>query len=310
MKRKATLIVNPAAGRARLLNAQMPAIAALLSEHGYASEVLHTTDANDSARELAAGAARNSALVLACGGDGTIHGVIQGLAHTGVTLGVVPLGTANALARNLGLPLDPLQAVARLLTYKAFTIPLGELKTASHTRMFVVMAGCGPDGALVQALSPTGTSRLKGRFGRYAYYGHAIRLFFTREWPKFWVELRRPESELWERREAVAMMASRLPNLGGLFSGLTRRASLRSPHLHVQLLRPPAQLALPAWMLATRVGLPHPWLLTIDVEELRCLPLDGRAVLAQADAEPVGALPCALRLVPSALSLLMPPAQD
>src|ERR1019366_1082219 len=113
--RLATLIVNPVATKASLLEAQMPAIRALLEHHGYGVSVVKTTSAKGFARDLAA-AVEPSALVLACGGDGTVHGVVQGLAGTEATLGIVPLGTANALARNLGLPLDPLAAIARLMT--------------------------------------------------------------------------------------------------------------------------------------------------------------------------------------------------
>ncbi len=70
-------------------------------------------------RRLRGSAAGKSELMLACGGDGTAHGVVQGMAHTpAATLGVVPLGTANALARNLGLPPEPVAALERLLTYR------------------------------------------------------------------------------------------------------------------------------------------------------------------------------------------------
>jgi diacylglycerol kinase (ATP) len=298
--RTATLIVNPAAGRARLLAAQLPAITALLLEHGYASEVVETTSAARSAWELAAAAARTSALVLACGGDGTVHGVVQGLAHTQTVLGVVPLGTANALARNLRIPLDPLAAVARLMTYTAQRIPLGEIETAAGTRVFAVMAGCGPDGTLIHELSSAGGARLKARFGRAAYY--AARLFFTRRWPAFRVEFRAAGSAAWTTLDAVAVMASRVPDLGGVFSGTTRGARMTEERLHVQLLRRPGWVSLPAWMLCGRLGLAVPWGKTVDVEELRC---GGAGVYAQADAEAMGPPPMRLRVVPEALWVLM-----
>jgi diacylglycerol kinase family enzyme len=308
--RHATLIVNPASGRARLLAAQLPAIQMLLTQHGYTSAVAETSSDLHSASRLAAAAASASSLVLACGGDGTVHEVLQALAHTCVTLGVVPLGTANALARNLLLPLDPLAAVARLLTYTPRTIPLGEIATSWQTRLFTVMAGCGPDGALVHALSQPGSQRLKSRFGRTAYYAHAARLFLTRRWPAFQVDFRTVDSTTWHTTHAVALMAARIPDLGGLFSGLTRSADLTHPHLHVQLLHPPAQLSFAAWMLFTRLHLPYPWLTFIQAVELRCTPLSARPVYAQADAEPIGPLPFNLRILPNALTLLMPPAAD
>ncbi len=295
--RQATLIVNPVAGRVRLLRAQLPAILALLVEHEYSTDVVETTAAAESAQQLAARAARTSELVLACGGDGTVHGVVQGLAYTDAALGVVPVGTANALARNLEIPLEPLAAVARLMTYKPRRIPLGEIETAVGTRLFAMMAGCGPDGLLVHTLSQDGAVRSKARFGRAAYYGHAARLFLTRRWPVFRVELAAGTAE------AVAVMVSRVPDLGGAFSGTTRLARMTDKRLHVQLVRGPGWISLPAWMICGRLGLANPWLKTFDVEELRCV---GAGIFAQADAEPLGELPMRLSLVRDALWMLMP----
>lgn len=302
--RLATLIVNPVARQARLFEVQLPAIRALLLDNGYRVNVVRTTSAAGSAGHLAEAAAEDSKLVLACGGDGTVHGVVQGIARTAAILGVVPLGTANALARNLGLPLDPLAAVSRLMTYQPRRIPLGQISTAYGTRWFAVMAGCGPDGMLVDELSRAGGERLKARFGRAAYYGHAARLFFTRRWPRFRAQFRLAESGAWTTVDAVAVMASRVPDLGGVFSGTTRLAQMTDQRLHVQLLRGPGWISLPAWMMCGRLGLPNPWLITVDVEELWC---DGAGVYAQADAEGMGQLPMQLRVVPAALSVLMPP---
>jgi diacylglycerol kinase family enzyme len=301
----ATLLVNPAAGRAELLRTQMPAMEALLKAQGYAAEFVETTADPGSAAQIARNAATAaSALVIACGGDGTVHGAVQGVARTDAVLGVLPLGTANALARNLGLPLDPLQALDKLLRYAPRRIPLGQMETSTHGRWFAVMAGCGPDGALVHSLSQAVGSELKKRFGRSAYYGHAARLFFTRPWPVFRVEI--PETG--QSLDAVALMASRVADLGGAFSGATQRARMTNERLHLQVVRAPAWLSLPAWMACGRIGLPNPWLTTIEAAEVRCVPIGEEHVYAQADAEPVGTLPMTLRMVPAALSLLMPPA--
>ena len=82
-----------------------------------------------------------------------------------------------------------------------------------------MMAGCGPDGALVHSLLREGGSRLKARFGRLAYYAHAARLFVVRRWPSFTVEVRLPATADAETMEAVAVMVSRVGDLGGCFRG-------------------------------------------------------------------------------------------
>ena len=303
MTRRATLIVNPAAGRASLFAGQSRVLEDLLRSNGYEIEIRYTTALPESARELASNA-KDADLVLACGGDGTGHGGVQGLAGGAAALGVLPLGTANALARNLHLPLDPATALRRLLTYAPRRIPLGQLVTGQTTRYFIVMAGCGPDGMLVNSLGQA----QKTRFGRQAYYAHAARLFVTRRWPAFAVTYRSADG-VEKKMTAVAVMAARVPNLGGAFSGLTRNASLISARLTVQVLRPPAQVSLPAWFGLSRIRLPNPWLNTIEVDEIRCTPLTAAPVYGQADAEPLGPIPMTLKMVPDALTLLMPPAE-
>ena len=253
---------------------------------------------------LAASSAGMSALVLACGGDGTVHGVVQGLAHTGTALGILPLGTANVLASNLGLPPDPLAALALQLPAESKPIPLGRVSTERGARFFVTTAGCGPSGALAQALAAA--SRSKARLGRSAYPLYAARLFATRRWPAFQADYRLPGSTRWERFEAASVLVSRVPSLGGFLSRLTPGASLCSPSLRAWLLPPPAHLTLPAWFAGASAGLPNPSVRQIEAEEIRCVPLGRAPVLLQADAEPMGATPCSFTIVPAALNMLVP----
>ena len=299
----ATLIVNPVAGRASRLAGRMPAVAELLARHGYQAHVVETSMQPGSAAALAAEWAGRSALVLACGGDGTVNGVVQGLAHSGKPMGVLPLGTANALANGLGLPADPVAALDRLLGWAAATVPLGEMTAAEGTRLFLTMAGCGPSGALAYELAASSAG--KARLGAAAYPLHAMRLFATRRWPEFAVEYELPDGSRHATR-AAALLVSRVASLGGFLSGLTPSASLTSPTLQAHLLRGPAQLALLAWFAGARTGLSNSWLQVVEARTLHCLPLTAGPVLSQVDAEPMGALPCMLRMVPAALRLLMP----
>jgi diacylglycerol kinase family enzyme len=104
------------------------------------------------------------------------------------------------------------------------------------------------------------------------------------------------------------MMASRIPNLGGLFRGLTAASRLHHPHLVVQLLAAPAHLSLPAWMMMGRSGWGrrNPWLTTVEAEELRCVPLDGRGIYAQVDGEAMQEIPLTVGIVGDGVRLLMP----
>ena len=310
---KAVLIVNPAAGKAGLLGNRREEMLRICRESGWEASLAETGPEPGSAERLAREAVQAGArLVIAGGGDGTVHGVLQGVARTETMLGVLPLGTANALARNLHLPLDPIAALHRLMGCRAQRIPLGWAETKAGGRWFTVLAGAGPDGMLVQedAASAGIQSASKRRFGRSAYYGRAARLFLTQRFPAFQVQFRRSGNEDWEQCEAVGVMASLVPNLGGLFRGLTAQSRLHHPFLQVQILRAPAHASLAAWVTMTHLRLAR-WnrmVPSLQVAELRCFPSPGSraAVWSQVDGEATGELPLYLRMVPDALSLLAP----
>lgn len=133
-----------------------------------AHELIETESAAQS-RDLARGAARAGRTVIAAGGDGTIHSVVNGLlsaeAERPPTLGIFPLGTGNDLARSLGLPAEP-EAVLKLFDQgyahplDAFRATLGE-----RIRYGANVASLGLGGQLAQAV----TSELKQRWGPLAY---------------------------------------------------------------------------------------------------------------------------------------------
>ncbi|MFE5941913.1 phosphatase PAP2 family protein [Streptomyces sp. NPDC056480] len=111
-------------------------------------------------------------LVVACGGDGTVRACADVVAGTGIALAVVPCGTGNLLARNLGLPLDPATALEEALGGDCFGIDLGRVRgDRLRPTRFTVMAGAGFDAAMVRDASP----RLKARLGWAAYLLAAAR---------------------------------------------------------------------------------------------------------------------------------------
>jgi diacylglycerol kinase (ATP) len=108
------------------------------------------------------GAAAGAGLLLVAGGDGTVRAAAQGLAGSGVPLGILPQGTGNLLARNLEIPLDEDDALDVALTGADRTIDLGRLDDGT---VFAVMAGTGFDARMMRE-APEG---LKGVLGWAAY---------------------------------------------------------------------------------------------------------------------------------------------
>jgi diacylglycerol kinase family enzyme len=140
---------------------------------GWQAEV-HVTDKAEAGVMVARGAALDGAdVVVAVGGDGTVRGCAEGLADTGVPMGIVPHGTANLLARTLGIPGHPRAALAVALHGRAGRQGHGHAQGASIDRVidlaladevpFTAMAGLGLDAAVVAA------TRMKHQIGWFAY---------------------------------------------------------------------------------------------------------------------------------------------
>lgn len=116
-------------------------------------------------------------LIIAVGGDGTINTVINGMAPQGATLGVIPLGTANVLAWELGIRSIE-AALKRIVSGRLRPFTVGEATTAEGSRRFLLMAGIGLDAAAVAGVRPGE----KARLGKLAYLLSGLRQL--RDWDR------------------------------------------------------------------------------------------------------------------------------
>jgi YegS/Rv2252/BmrU family lipid kinase len=158
---RARLIVNPASGRAEG-SRRLSMIERRLAANGFLVETCVAVQPGE-ARTLASVAARDGfQMVISGGGDGTIHEVINGIAGSDLILGVLPMGTANVLAWEMGIPLDSLKACDLLARGTVRTIDLGRVSDGGY---FCCMAGVGLDAQVVKELDPT----VKGILGAAAY---------------------------------------------------------------------------------------------------------------------------------------------
>ena len=150
------IIINPISGGVspRVARARAQLALAVVDAHGDPVEVLMTERVGH-ARELAKSAVRRGArLVLAWGGDGTINEVASALAFDEVPLGIVPAGSGNGLARELGIDRRPERAIADALRAEPRPMDLGEI----DGHLFANMAGIGFD-AHIAAQFATATRR-------------------------------------------------------------------------------------------------------------------------------------------------------
>jgi diacylglycerol kinase (ATP) len=143
LRQRACLIMNPASGDPSVDNqAQFAPIWAALREAGIWAEAVETK-AGESPAALARRAADTGyGLVIAAGGDGTASEVAKGLVNTETPLGILPLGTYNNMARNLGLPLELTAACQALARGRIRRIDVG---LANDEHYFFEAAGVGLD---------------------------------------------------------------------------------------------------------------------------------------------------------------------
>jgi diacylglycerol kinase family enzyme len=163
------IVFNPAAGRRR--SQLLWRVLDVLSASGCRIEIVETMrhgHAEVLAREAAAKGAR---LVVAAGGDGTIAEVANGLTGSGASLGVIPLGTANVLAHELGLSFAPRSIAATLGFGRTRPLWPGLAHGPGGDRLFVQMLSIGFDASVVQHLSLP----LKRMIGRGAYVCQTLR---------------------------------------------------------------------------------------------------------------------------------------
>lgn len=157
--KKPALILNPAAGPVwrrmkgdrliKHLHSLYPNLTVLKTVHG--------GDARRFTRELASGPCD---LILAAGGDGTYHEVINGLGERPIPIGILPMGSGNSLVREVGLPLNPFKAATAIRHGIPRPIFLGKI----NGRCFTLMLGAGFDADIVHRV----TAREK-RLGMLAY---------------------------------------------------------------------------------------------------------------------------------------------
>jgi diacylglycerol kinase family enzyme len=169
--KRAAVIVHP--GKQADLAGFRATVVQAITGQGWAEPLWLETTPEDPGEQLAARAVTSGVdLVLASGGDGTVTACVSGVAGSGIPLGVLPSGTGNLLARNLGVPLDLDGALAVALTGAQQRVDVGFV----NGRPFVVMAGLGFD---AEMLAGTGEG-LKRRAGWAAYVLSALRHLWDR----------------------------------------------------------------------------------------------------------------------------------
>jgi diacylglycerol kinase (ATP) len=272
----------------------LPLIMGALRGLGYEVDERLTEGEGDGARLARAGVEEGFDIVCAIGGDGTVNEAINGLAGTEVPLAIIPTGTVNVLAMELGIPLDPPDAVRLLEGGTVSWIDLG----LAGERYFGLMAGVGMDAAVVASLSPV----MKKAFKEAAFAVQGLANYLTKEEPRIRVAC---EERSVEGYFAVFGNAS---NYGGGF-GITPLADMRDGLLDVCVLKDKSFLSTISYWTAALINahLRHPKVEYFRTEAARVTTVEpDKEVLVQTDGEMAGKLPLSCSVVPRALRVVVP----
>jgi len=293
VRRHILIIVNPAAGRRRSAERRLRRLVTALERQGCCVVLRRAGPRLGDAERLAREAEAEFDAIVAAGGDGTVHAVVNGLAGRPIPIGVLPFGTANVLAREIGLPRRPERLAALIAAAPARPIWPGRV----NGRAFVMMASAGFDSEIVVSINDA----LKRRAGRLAFAWAAL------------VQLcgYRP-CELTVRADgiehrAAAMIAAKGRYYAGPFV-VAPDANLGEPTLELVLFRQAGRLAILRYALGLFLGV-LPRLHDVTILRAREVMVTGDRVLpVQGDGEIVGHLPVTIRIGHDPLLLISPAA--
>ncbi len=292
--RRLAVIFNPVAGRR--VRRRLEGTLAILRERGCLLE-LHETRERGHAEHLGGTVAPGDAdAIVVAGGDGTINEVINGMvarrpAGAAPPLAVLPMGTANLLANEIGLRIHPRAIAETILEGEARSVVLGR----ANGRLFTVTVGVGFD-AHVVAGTNLGLKRL---IGKGAYVWETARQLGRFPYPTYRVSIDGAE------HQAASVLVAKGAHYGGKFI-CAPRARLDAPHFQVCLFRRGGPFNVLRYAAALALG------------RLAALPdltiFEGHEVLiegpaddpVQGDGDLIARLPLSVGLLPGGLRIIMP----
>ena len=313
--RKAALLFNPDSGGSRKRQSALESVLALLHGAGVEANLILTHSPAHAEEQTRQAVLAGCDTVFACGGDGTVNNIIQVLANTQVALAVLPMGTANALAHDLGLPMNIVGAAKSVLKATPRRVTLGHIKYQdlegnSGVRYFIVAAGIGVDAHLFYKLH----SGTKHRLGMAAYYAKAWHLWFTYAMTRFQVEYTESDSNQPQRANLTELLGVRIRNFGGVLRELAPGASLDRNDLRLILCRTASRAAYLSYVTRSLLGLQWrvPGIDLVHASRAVCeyLPAAKDAqptnIYVEADGELIGTLPVEITVTSNALTILSP----
>jgi diacylglycerol kinase (ATP) len=314
---KVTILFNPNSGPRRR-DTELDRAIGIIQSAGIRTDLTVCNSSQEATIHARFAVAAGSDTVFACGGDGTIHDVIQELAGTQVALAILPFGTANALAHDLGIPLRPSAAAQVAVNGRVRRIPVGRIEYHDFNdkpahRYFTVAAGVGVDAHLFYKLNRD----LMKKGGMAAYYLKAWNLWATHRMRRFEVDYVNG-SGMKQQAALTELLAVRIRFFGNILRELVPGAHLDCPDLRAIMCRTDSRTAYLRYVAGALLG--RRWNIDgidlVSCSEVICkLPEPAKVdsdgtnkdrVYVEADGELLGRLPARMTMQADALSLVVP----
>ncbi len=298
---RAAIIYNPVArGLVRRRHLLQRTIA-ILAQRGIEASLVATTAPGTASALAKEQIDAGCGLIIAAGGDGTINEVANGLLGSGVPMAILPGGTANVLAREIGTPINLERAAAQIPDSQMCRISAGVIGPAGtgERRCFLCMAGAGLDAEIVARLNVG----LKAAIGKFAYYLCGFSQIFR--------PLREFEVLVDGRsHQASFALISRVRNYGGDLE-IARGASLLKDDFEIVLFRGTMSLQYLPYLAGVALKCVEKMrgVTFLRGRSVTCQPLSGGiGTYVQVDGELAGKLPITAKILPEAMTLLVPPS--
>ena len=294
---KVFVVFNPTAGKEGQADEVREALARHFIPPRWMHEIHETTGEEDVAAICRAACERGASLVIVAGGDGTLVGVANGLVHSPVPLGIIPLGTGNDLARALLIPLKIDEAV-ELLAGDHAVIQVDAFQVGG--RYFFSNVGVGMSPAMMNDTS----SADKKHFGRLAYVITMVKRSSIFRLHRYTVTLDGRSRSI--RAAEVMISNTTLLKKPPFVFGAPETLGDGQFEVYVLTARWPWDYLRLVWDMFVRPGKPAAKLSHWVVKQSARIDAPGRFPMVQADGEVIGHTPTEIKLIPKALHVIIP----
>jgi YegS/Rv2252/BmrU family lipid kinase len=300
----ALLIFNPAAGPRGELRRDLERVVGYLGSRGWHVTIRATRKPGDAAELARVAVAARCKVVLVAGGDGTVHEAVNGLVGSDTALGVLPVGTGNVWAKEIGLPTLSLTQPDRLLAAARMLVD-GDVRWVDvgrvNDRHFLICAGVGIDSTVAAKVEPR--TRATKQLGAVVYLSAGIRIASHFSGVRSTIVI---DGRI-IRTRMILVVVSNVQLYGGLVK-MTPEARMDDGLLDIRVFKGMG----PAWVFRHVAGvfthrhLQDPMVSHYQGRQVTIYTAEPYPI--QLDGEPFGMTPASMEVMPQALRVLVPKA--